>query len=357
MSLSFSTKESSVIHLPKRDGASTIISSITELSEDAFYQSDHLDGLTPLSLYGRNKELSTLKNAFDRVKNQNSSEIVFVHGRSGVGKTSIVMNLQERVIGTQGFFCSAKYFQNLELETEPYSAILAIFSDLCDLTLQASDFNEDRRKEIQQVLCNNAEILMRSISNISPFLDNKCDLGIDEIKIHSTLAKFKVACKAFLRAMSSNEHPIVIFLDDVQWMDKASIDLLEIFLKDTEMKNLMFILAYRDEDADSIKDIFLHRTKSSTIDISLGNLDLKAITEMIAAQFGLIAEEIQDLGTLIARKTQGNPFYIDQFLKSIERDGLIVYDDLLSSWIYNIQKNREGDKDIRFCGRITFPQG
>jgi len=339
MSSYSSETKSSTIHI-SHDG--TLISSVTELSEDQFHQSDHLDGHILPPLHGRKKELSTFKNAFDRVKSQNSYEIIFVHGKSGVGKTSIVMNLREQVIENQGFFCSAKYFQNVELEAEPYSAILSIFSDLCDLTMQASDFNEDRRKEIQQALSNNAEILKKSISNISPFFDNKCDFEIDEIKIDSTVAKFKVACKAFMRAMSSDEHPNVIFLDDVQWMDKASKELLEIFLKDTEMKNLMFILAYRDEDAGLIKDTFLNQNKYT--DISLGNLDVEATTEMIAAQLGSIPKEIHDLGTVIARKTQGNPFYINQFLKLIEREGLMVYDDMLCSWVYNIQKIEEETK-------------
>jgi predicted ATPase len=186
-------------------------------------------------LCGRTKETLTLLKAYQTVlQNRNealSKAVLVIHGESGTGKTSLVESaLRNPVSESNGYFCAGKFAQQckwdgrLLVSQEPYSAIMAAFSDLCDLVLQSSDFDSRRRMEIQQALGTDASLLVGAISNLSPFLDANFDnqFGLLDTTNKTILARFKIACKRFLRAMSSDQHPIVLFLDDIQWMDEGS---------------------------------------------------------------------------------------------------------------------------------------
>mmetsp|Transcript_29476 Transcript_29476/g.44621 ORF Transcript_29476/g.44621 Transcript_29476/m.44621 type:complete len:1028 (-) Transcript_29476:222-3305(-) len=274
-------------------------------------------------LLGRSKEIDLLRDKFQKVKTDRSFEIVVVHGESGSGKTSSVLAIREDVSQSNGFFCTGKYFQNAGVGQEPYSAIMAAFSDLCDLTIQSDTYNPTRRKAIQEALGSDGQLLVNSVTNISPFLDREPQFGI---KQESAFTKFKAACKIFLRTMSSSEeHPVVIFIDDIQWMDKGSSELMKAFLQDSEMKNLMLILAYRDEEVEEIKNIFPNEEGELGMitKIHLGNLQLEDVHAMIQKKLDSTLDEIHELSTLIYRKTQGNPFHVLQFLSKIQKDGLL----------------------------------
>ena len=300
---------------------------------------------TPQLLCGRSKETLTLIEAYQKVlQNKDgalSKTVIVVHGQSGSGKTSLVDELRDPVDASHGYFCAGKFFQPSGgvSSQEPHSAIMAAFSDLCDLVLQSLDFDNDRRIEIQQALGADAKLLVKAVSNLSPFLDGDSQLGGIDTKNESALAKFKVACKTFLRAMSSTTHPIVLFIDDIQWMDEGSRQLIDAILHDDEMRNFVLILAYRDEEADSAVDMFRgFREKNSIVDIAMTNLDAGAVHEMISALLGSSSEAIGVLSDLAVSKTLGNPFHVIKFMETIQREGLLLFDVDKSSWIFDIDQ-------------------
>mmetsp|Transcript_28763 Transcript_28763/g.43907 ORF Transcript_28763/g.43907 Transcript_28763/m.43907 type:complete len:1047 (+) Transcript_28763:132-3272(+) len=304
-----------------------------ETYDDSLYGFDNENA--PL-IVGRSDEFLALKNAYDRVKNSHSFERVVVHGESGTGKTSFVMKLQESVILDNGFFCVGKYFQNSEVKQDPYSAIMTAFSDLCDLMLQSDNFNEERRRAIEESLGSDGISLINAVTNISPFLGDR--VKFDNCTHRSfSFARFKVACKRFIRAMSSDDSPIVFFIDDIQWMDNGSKDLLKVLLEDTQLRNVMLILTYRDEDACRVEDIFSSKTAVS-LGVKLDKLDLKSVYQILADRLGATANsdipfEQEALCKLISHKANGNPFYIINILESLIEDGLLLFDEKTSSWV------------------------
>jgi predicted ATPase len=177
------------------------------------------------------------------------------------------------------YFVTGKFFQGADVQ-EPHSAIVAAFSDVCDLIAQSDDFDEIRRREIQLALASDGQLLKRFISNLAPFLGSEPPIGHKlqnhetiDVFMESTLAQFKLACKTFLRAMASREHPLVIVIDDIQWMDEGSKLLIEMFLHDADLKYVMLILCYRDEERDSVVDL-LDRCDERLVNISLQSLDV-----------------------------------------------------------------------------------
>mmetsp|Transcript_19075 Transcript_19075/g.21822 ORF Transcript_19075/g.21822 Transcript_19075/m.21822 type:complete len:1032 (-) Transcript_19075:68-3163(-) len=269
------------------------------------------------TLVGREKETAILVKAYESVKKNETFESVLVHGNSGTGKTSLVLAFREIVCHRKDFFCMGKYFQNTEPAQEPYSAIMEAFSDLCDLVIQSTD--KERRNKIQEELGSNGQFLVRLVTNISPLLKSDPNFDIFETMDESVFAKFKSACKIFLKALSSNEHIIVLFLDDIQWMDSGSLVLVKFLLQARDMKNMMLIFAARDEELEYIESF----KKEINVHISLRNLENKSIEKMISLFFGDRSIDHHILSTIIAHKTEGNLFHIIEFLESIERKGLI----------------------------------
>jgi predicted ATPase len=140
---------------------------------------------------------------------------VIVHGESGSGKTALVEMLRKPVCAANGYFVEGKFFQlDTTVPGKPYSAIMAAFSDLCDLVIQSDDYDEDQRRVMKESLGSEAQLLVKSISNLSPLVG-----AVNQIEAReaTSFAQFKVACRTFLRSVASEKHPVVMFLDDIQW--------------------------------------------------------------------------------------------------------------------------------------------
>jgi predicted ATPase len=141
---------------------------------------------------------------------------------------------------------------------------------------------------------------------------------------------------AFLNTMSSARHPVVIFLDDVQWMDEWSRQLIERMLDDNKLENVMLIFAYRDEEAEAIGDLF-SKTRN-VIDIAVGNLGKTDVYQMISARLGTGNPQLSALSDLTYSRTMGNPFHVIQFMEAIKQEGLLMWDETKSCWIFDVDR-------------------
>lgn len=291
---------------------STISGSCWDLDDEECSDLMLDNGQPIVPMFGRTHEAQLLFETFQQVLDTKCAAKVVVHGESGVGKTTLVDTLREPVIQSQGYFGAGKFFQNSSVQ-EPYSAIMAAFSDVCDLIIQSEGFTKSRQTDIQQALGADGHLLTKAISNIAPLLgDTPLESttsrgGSLDILAESSLAKFKVACKTFLQAVSSDDHPVVLFIDDIQWMDVGSRQLLELFLGDAELKNVLLILAYRDEEAEPATSIF--RDKHNLIDIPLSKLDSVAIHQMVCTATGSDSESLRGLSVLTEERSRGNRTY------------------------------------------------
>ena len=300
--------------------------SVSTLTSEAFNkertQYGHQNFSTPQPLSGRSEETQTLLQAYQSLSlceqggaSSNKKRIVVVHGSSGCGKTSLVDTLREPVTDSHGYFVAGKFFQSAlgvthhQQERQQHSPIIAAFSDLCDLMLQFSDTDQIRQMRIrlQEALGADSNLLVTAISNLSPFLDHDdSELGRVDTNDATVRANFKVACLRFLNAMASAQHPVVLFLDDVQWMDEESHQLIEMMLDDNYLNHVMLIFAYREEEADSIVDLFSSRT-TDTIDIAVGNLETAHVHQMVSTFLGTNNSQVVSLSNLIAVKDDGEP--------------------------------------------------
>lgn len=315
----------------------------------------------PTPLFGRTKEVKQLLESFQtllaaRNVSQTTCQhqrLVIVHGVSGMGKTSLVESaLREVVCDNQGYFCTGKFAQKGSTH-DAYSALMAAFSELCDLVVQSSDF-EQRKDHIRKVLGADGYILANQISNIQHLFprndcadkDGSSNLPYDYALDNSSLARFQLACKSFLHAISSDAHPVVIFIDDIQWADEGSRQLISTLVEDEKFRNLLFVLTYRDEEAESAISI-LPQTTKGYVDIHLRSLDLPDIQELIGHIMDLDSsqtsalDEVKQLSQLVQSRTKGNPFHVCQYFTFIQQEGLLIYCEQNGGWEFDIQQLQE----------------
>jgi predicted ATPase len=166
----------------------------------------------------------------------------------------------------------------------------------------------------------------------------------DDTRSNAVLAKFMVACKTFLQAMSSKEHPIVLFIDDIQWMDEGSKPLIQLLLRAQGLPNVMMIFAYRDEDQETVSDILndirdeQEHTTLQLLDIALHNLEVQSVHELVAAKIGNASAGTEELGNLIVTKTRGNPFHVVQFIQVLQREELLMYNPDTTLWEFDVDR-------------------
>ncbi|KAI2505379.1 PhoQ sensor [Fragilaria crotonensis] len=186
-------------------------------------------------------------------------------------------------------------------------------------------------------------LLSKAISGLSALAidDEHRQETQGETKNESAFVKFKVACKCFLHAISSEKHPIVLFIDDIQWMDEGSKQLLAMLLDDQHWQNVLLVFAYREEDANTIADsVSGHVDKDNVLDIRLENLDGAAVHQLVSSQLGPDSEnKTRELSELLWQKTAGNPFHILQLFESIQSDGLLKCSSE-NQWQFDIDKIR-----------------
>jgi predicted ATPase len=300
--------------------------------------------LTTPVVCGRTHENLQLLKAYEQVIRSNSSAVAVVHGVSGVGKTTLVENLRETVCDSRGYFCNGKFFQNTGVK-EPYSAIMTALSDLCDLVSQSPDFDDNRRNEIRKALGPDCSVLSRVITNLSG-VTGDLEIEEDDVDPKNDVAytKFKVAVMHFLHAMTSPKHPIVMFIDDLQWMDEGSMHLITMLLQDTVLINTLLIFSYRDEDADKVEFMFRpSELKSRVIDLPVECLDRTAVYHLLSASLGSNSSEVHALSDVVWHKTVGNPFHVLRLMEHVKEEGLmsIQHKANSSSWSFNTDEIRE----------------
>jgi predicted ATPase len=206
--------------------------------------------------------------------------------------------------------------------------------------LQSTDFDSRRRDPNTGKRWSQTPVLLsRAISNLFTFLDDNNNddntyFGLFDTTNKAILNRFKIACRRFLRAMSSARHPIVLFIDDVQWMDDGSRQLIKALLDDGEIQNVLLVFAYRDEEADSIGDLF--SGSKSAVDVSIRNLDVRGVQQLVSALLKSPESQLEDLAELVMARTSGNPFHVIQFIQSIQNEELLVYDATRSMWTFDI---------------------
>lgn len=300
----------------------------------------------PEKLYGREADVQTLLNAFQRVANppqgQRGVELMLVTGFSGIGKTAIVNEVHKPIIRQRGYFIKGK-FDQLQRNI-PFSAFVQAFRDLMGQLLAESPSQvEQWRSQILAAVGKNGQVILDVIPEVE-WLIGKQPI-VPELEPSGVQNRFQRVFGNFIQVFPSVQHPLVMFLDDLQWVDRASLQLIQQLMSQTEIGHLLLIGAYRDNEVSFVHPLMLAldeiRSSGSAIEtIALEPLTQTDLNHLIADTLSCASEAATPLTQLVFNKTTGNPFFSTQFLKALHEQELIVFNFQVGSWQCNIDSVR-----------------
>lgn len=295
--------------------------------------------LIPEALYGRDVEVQTLLNAFDRVA-KGSTEFVMVAGFSGIGKTAIINEVYKPIVRQRGYFIKGKYDQFQR--DIPFFAFVQAFRDLMGQLLSESDAQlELWQQKILAAVGENGQVIIDVIPEL------ECIIGQQPavIELTGTAAqnRFDLLFQNFVQIFTRVEHPLVIFLDDLQWADSASLRLLQLLMQDAG--HLLLLGAYRDNEVSAMHPFILTVEEMGKAGATLQTITLQPLSQSTMTQW--VADTLicdvtvaQPLADLVYQKIKGNPFFTAQFLKSLHQDGWITFDPTHRYWQCNLSQIR-----------------
>ena len=292
----------------------------------------------PQKLYGREKELEVLLDAFDRVVSD-KSEMLLIAGYSGIGKSALVNEIYRPITEKRGYFISGKFDQyNRNI---PYKAFVNIFQDLVKQLLSESQQQlEDWKQKLIISLGENAQVIVEVIPDIEIIIGEQPPLA--ELGVNESQNRFNLVFQTFIKVFTKPEHPLVVFLDDLQWADGASLRLMHLLMSHPS-PGLFLIGAYRDNEVSTTSPLSITLEEIAGAGailnyISLSPLSLENVTELIGDTLNLPIMDVTSLAKLVFLKTAGNPFFLNEFLKSLAQEKLISFDDKSRIWTWDIGK-------------------
>ena len=301
----------------------------------------------PQLLYGREGELVTLLQAFERVNQRGnaSSELMLVAGYSGVGKSSLVAEVHKPITERRGYFIAGKYDQYQR--DVPYSAAIDAFKDLVKQLLTESEEQLDRwRERLATALGPNGGVLAEVIPDIELILG--AQPAAPELGPTEAQNRFNLVFQNFIRVCCNPEHPLVLFLDDLQWADSASLRLLERTMRDRQLKHCLVICAYRDNEVGPTHPFsaLVNRLIDEQVavnSITLHPLSQAHLCQLVSNTVGRTVEDVEPLASLVHQKTEGNPFFVNEFLKRLHDECLLHYRPETRRWEWDIEQIRAKD--------------
>ena len=293
----------------------------------------------PPKLYGRDPEIKSLLSIFNKICLE-SSVLTLVTGEPGVGKTALVHEVHKPITKRNGYFIEGKFDQFQR--TIPYSAFSQAFNQLCQyfLTESPQQLNAWREK-ILRAVGNNAQVLIEIIPDLELVLGKQP--ALPQLGPQETLNRLNLYFQYFVCAISRMERPLVIFIDDLQWADTASLNLLKLMVTDTGCRHLLIIGAYRDNEVLTGHPLLLllddiRKSGSQLYTLQLSNLSDSDVTNLINETLGAKTATSASLSRLVYDKTLGNPFFTRRFLQSLYEENLLKFDPRCFAWQWEIDQ-------------------
>jgi PAS domain S-box-containing protein len=294
--------------------------------------------LIPEKLYGRAGEIERLLAAFDRVVKSGRPELVLVSGYAGIGKSSVVNELHKVLVAPRGLFASGKFDQYKR--DIPYATLAQAFQSLIRPLLGMSDAElTGWRDALEDALGPNGRLIVDLVPELKVIIGEQPTLP--ELPPQDAQRRFQLVIRRFIGVFAQSEHPLVLFLDDLQWLDAATLDLIEDLLTQSDLQHLMLIGAYRDNEVTAAHPL---RRKLEAIKTAAGKVAEITVAPLARADLGqLIADALRceperaaPLAQLVQEKTGGNPFFAIQFISSLAEEGLLTFDHDAARWAWNL---------------------
>jgi PAS domain S-box-containing protein len=288
-------------------------------------------------IYGREQEIQTLLAAFERTS-AGHTELMLVAGYSGIGKTVLVHEVQKPMVEKRGYFISGKFDQYTR--DIPYSAIMMAFQSLIQKILTEPEEQIRHWKErLAVALEPNGRVLIDLIPDLTQLIGTQPEL--EPLGPIEGKNRFKMVVQNFIQVFTQKEHPVVIFLDDLQWVDAASLDLLKDMMIEPTSRCLLIIGAFRDNEVPPEHPLLqkidhIKKEKGVVNQLTLGPLEKYHLNLLLSDTFSAERSEIEPLSQLLLEKTSGNPFFVNQFLKNLFESELLRFDVEQLKWSWDM---------------------
>jgi PAS domain S-box-containing protein len=296
--------------------------------------------LIPEKLYGRAREVDILLASFDRIVAGGKPELVLVSGYSGIGKSSVVNELHKPLVPPRGLFASGKFDQYKR--DIPYATLAQAFQSLIRPILAKSEGELAHwRDAIREALDPNGQLLVDLVPELKLIIGEQ--QPVPELPQQEAQARFNLAFRRFIGVFAQPEHPLALFLDDLQWLDAATLDLMEDLLTHPDAKHLLLIGAYRDNEVDPTHPLMRKLQVMREAGALLQNIVLAPLTrddleQLIADTLHCERVRAASLAELVEEKTTGNPFFAIQFVSNLFEEGLLTFDHVEGQWHWDLNR-------------------
>jgi len=296
--------------------------------------------LIPEKLYGRDSEVNSLLAAFERVVQSGVPELVLVAGYSGIGKSSVVNELHKALVPPRGLFASGKFDQYKR--DIPYSTLVQALQRLVRPLLSKGEAElRDWRDAVRKAVGPNGQLVVDLVPELKLVIGEQP--LVPALSPQDAQRRFRLVFRRFISVFARAEHPLALFLDDLHWLDAATLDVVEDLLTQPDVRHLMLIGAYRDNEVDSnhplVRRLEAIRSAGGRLqDIVLAPLGRGDVEQLIEDSLHSKPERAAPLAGLVHAKTAGNPFFTIQFLSSLAEEGLLSFDHRQAQWDWDLER-------------------
>jgi hypothetical protein len=311
---------------------------ISSLSLGAHDISDRL--LMPEKLYGRDQEIKTLLDAFDQVVATGKPNLVLVSGYSGIGKSSVVNELHRVLVLPRGLFASGKFDQYKR--DVPYATLAQPLQSLIRPLFSKSEAElHNWRDALQEALGPNGILMVDLVPELKLIIGEQPP--VLDLPPQDAQGRFQLVFRRFIGVFARPKHPLALFLDDLQWLDAATLDFLENLLTQPDVHHLMLIGAYRDNEVDSTHPLWrrleaIRQTGAIVHEIVLAPLACGDLEQVIVDSLHCEPERAIPLARLVHEKTAGNPFFVIQFIYALVEEQLLTFDHNDARWLWDLNR-------------------
>src|SRR5882757_5252079 len=298
--------------------------------------------LLPEQLYGRDRERQILLAAFDQVVSTGTPALVLVCGYSGIGKSSVVHELHKAIVLPRGIFISGKFDQYKR--DIPYATLAQAFRTLIRQILSESEARVERwRNAIREAVGPNGQLIVSLIPELEYVIGKQPPVA--ELSATEAESRFHMVFRSFLGAFADKQHPLAVFLDDLQWLDPATLKLLEHLIVHPDVRYLLIIGAFRDNEVSTSHPLIrtldaIRGTEAVVREIVIAPLCLGDVTQFVADTLHCELARAEPLARLVYNKTLGNPFFVIQFLTALAEEGLLAFDADAAAWTWDLARIR-----------------
>ena len=296
--------------------------------------------MIPEWLYGRERQVEALHAAFDRIVAGGRPELVLVVGQAGVGKSAVVHELRRALAPLRGLFASGKFDQYKR--DIPYASLAQALQELIRPLFGKSEADlAPWRTALTAALGPNGALMVTLLPDLELLIGRQPPTP--ELPPRDAQRQFQLVFRRLLDVLARPDHPLALFLDDLQWLDAATLDLLEYLLTQADLHNLLLIGAYRDDEVTPTHPLMrrvasIHQAGGRVQEIVLRPLELEDVSRIVADS--LHSGRARPLARLVHQKTAGNPFFVIQFLTALAEEGLLAFEHNAARWTWDLKRIR-----------------